>query len=68
MKIQTPLFANDKTTASLLDLKTTEFLKLVDEGALPPPIKIGKYSRWEVDQIRAIITGNAARPKERFEI
>ena len=64
----TPLYASEKTAAKLLDLRPKQFLELVAHGALPPPIKIGKYSRWDVEQIRAIITGNAARPKERFEI
>ena len=68
MKIDFPLYADEKTTAKLLDLKTTEFLNLVNQGALPPPIKLGKFARWEVEQIKAILSGKAAQPNERFEL
>jgi predicted DNA-binding transcriptional regulator AlpA len=64
----TPLYANEKTAAKLLDLKPSEFLTLVDQGALPPPIKVGKYNRWDVEQIKAVISGKAALPKEVFTI
>lgn len=64
----TPLYANKKTAAKLLDLRPKQFLELVAHGALPPPVKIGNYKRWDVEQIKSILSGEAARPKERFEI
>ncbi|WP_376872293.1 hypothetical protein [Albirhodobacter sp. R86504] len=54
-----PLFAAEKTAASLLDMRPHEFRSLVNAGALPRPIRIGEVERWRVDQLKAIATGEA---------
>ena len=56
-----PIFASERTAAKLLDLKVSEFVALVQKGALPGPIRIGAYERWEVDKLRAIASGEAMR-------
>lgn len=54
----TPLVARDVTAAKLLDMKPEEFRRLVEEGALPPP---GPLGRWDVEELRRIARGDAAR-------
>jgi len=56
----TPLFANDRNAAALLDMKPAEFRGLVDDGVLPRPTKIGGFERWDVEQLQSIARGNAA--------
>ena len=54
------LFAGDEKAAALLDLKPAEFRGLVDDGVLPKPTKIGGFERWDVEQLRTIVRGEAA--------
>jgi len=61
------LAVKDTTAARMLDLSAAEFRKLVSAGALPPPARIGTHERWNVDQLRAILRGDAARPNDDFE-
>ena len=56
----TPLFANDRNAAALLDMKPVEFRGLVDDGVLPKPTKIGGFERWDVEQLQTIARGEAA--------
>lgn len=53
-----PIFATDRTSAKLLDMKLLQFLELVEAGALPKPVKIGgQLVRWSVKELEAIKTG-----------
>ena len=54
--------------AAMLDLTLPEFEALVDQKSVPPPVTIGQHKRWPVDQLRAILTGEAAKPDEDFEL
>jgi predicted DNA-binding transcriptional regulator AlpA len=54
------LFAGERTAAQLLDMRPADFLALVDEGHLPRPREIGGLKRWDVEELRRIITGEAA--------
>ena len=58
------LLASERTSADMLDLSVAEFRRLVAIGALPPPVMIGDNERWKVNQLRAIVDGEAARPAE----
>jgi len=60
MSAPAPIFANERSAARLLDMKPAEFAHLVDTGHLPRPRKIGNMNRWDVDELRRIITGEAA--------
>ncbi|NDW30795.1 helix-turn-helix domain-containing protein [Salipiger sp. PrR007] len=62
------LAVKDTNAARMLDMPAAKFRALVDAGALPPPVVIGDMKRWRVDQIEAILKGNAALPKEEFEL
>lgn len=54
-----PVFAGAKTVAQLLDLKLSEFQKLVDIGAMPPPVFIGgKHPRWNVTELESQLRGD----------
>lgn len=60
-----PMFASASTAAKLLDMKPTEFLRLVEAGSLPGPVR---HERWDVDQIRAIMRGDAVKARRQFEL
>ena len=62
------LWASDRTAARLLDLKLTEFRELVNAGALPPPTRIGALERWSVEDLDAILRGQAFRPQDEFTL
>ena len=59
MSAPVPIFATKRSAARLLDMKPGEFTQLVDAGHLPRPRKIGHMNRWDVDELRRIITGEA---------
>lgn len=64
-----PLFASERNAARLLDMKPSEFRKLWINGHLPRPKIIGDHERWDVDQLRRVLRGDAARPPEEdFEL
>jgi len=63
-----PLAVRDCTAAKLLDMSVERFRRLVAEGALPPPARIGPDERWRVDELDAILRGDAARPRDEFEL
>ena len=53
-----PLAVGEKNAAHLLDLKLKEFRKLVDQGILPRPRKVGPFERWDAAELRAVVTGD----------
>ena len=55
-----PLFACERNAARLLDMKPAEFSALVKGGHLPPACDIGGLKRWDVQDLRRIISGAAA--------
>ncbi len=59
MAALSPILASASSIARLLDMKLGEFLGLVEDGLLPKGRKIGDYERWDVEEIRNIISGNA---------
>jgi hypothetical protein len=54
-----PLFAAERKAAAMLDLRPAEFLRLVGDGVLPSPTKIGIHERWDMEQLQAIVRGSA---------
>lgn len=60
----TALAVSDRKAAAMLDMTRTEFLDLVNKGALPRPRRIGHHERWPVEELQAILSGTAARPEE----
>lgn len=62
------LFASEASAAKMMDMKPVEFRALVDNGALPPPVRIGDFERWEVDALAQIQRGDPARPEEGFDL
>lgn len=55
----TPILANETTAAALLDMRPAEFRALVDGGHLPKGRAVGGFTRWDVEDIRRIIRGDA---------
>lgn len=47
-----------KEAAPMLSLSVQDFLFLVEQGALPPPIRLGKHTLWVVAEIEAVLTGS----------
>ncbi|WP_323764574.1 helix-turn-helix domain-containing protein [Marinovum sp.] len=65
----TPLAVREKTAAQMLDLKPADFRRLVEEGALPGPARIGDVILWRVADLEAILSGSAADPgNQEFEM
>lgn len=56
-----PIFASEATAARLLDMRSADFRRLVQDGALPGPRETGGRVRWDVAELRRIITGEAAK-------
>ena len=54
----TPMLANEKTAATLLDMKPTDFRRLVEEGHLPKGKTIGGFTRWDTEDLLRIIRGD----------
>lgn len=65
MTKHTPLFASETTAAKLLDMRPSEFRDLVEKGALPAP---ARFHRWDVAELQAIMRGDAAKPKDEFDL
>ncbi len=61
----TPLFVKDTGAARLLDMSTKEFRRLVEQGALPRPVN---FDRWDVEQLKSVMRGDAHRPDQGFEL
>jgi len=59
MTAPAPMFASEKKAAQLLDMKTCEFRKLVDDGHLPPPRNLGGLQRWDMAEVHKIASGDA---------
>ena len=64
-----PVALREANAAAFLDLPVTRFRKLVQCGALPGPVRLAEgVERWRADDLRAILSGKAARPSEDFEL
>ncbi len=59
MAHQLPLFVGEVKAAQLLDIKPSEFRKLVDAGHFPRGREFCGYVRWDVDELRQIVRGEA---------
>lgn len=65
----TPIHASEPTAAALLDLPVKEFRALVNAGHLPRGQEIAPgVVRWPVDDLRRIVAGESARPKQEFDL
>jgi len=64
-----PAALREANAAAFLDMSVSRFRKLVSCGALPGPVKVAEgVERWRADDLRAILSGTAARPSEDFEL
>lgn len=55
-----PLFASETSAARLLDMSPAMFRSLVEGGHLPRPRDIAGLKRWDVAELRRVISGEAA--------
>ena len=53
-----PIAVAEKGAANLLDLKPAEFRRLVEQGVLPRPRRVGPYERWDAEELRAVMRGD----------
>lgn len=58
MKLE-PIFASESSAARLLDMPPSQFRQLVAAGHLPPPVMIGQAKRFDVEELRRVIRGEA---------
>jgi len=63
-----PLFADERTAAQLLDMAPATFRRLVADGVLPPPCRVGEIERWDVEELQAIMRGRKPRRREELEL
>lgn len=64
-----PILVNEKDAAAMLAMTVKEFRGLVEGGHLPKPLeRFPGISRWLVDELRSIATGQAARPDGGLEL
>lgn len=64
-----PFLVNEANAARLFDMKPAEFRALVESGHLPSGSEIAPgFKRWNCDQLKAIATGEAARPDGGLEL
>jgi predicted HTH domain antitoxin len=61
----TPIFASERTAARLLDMSVAAFKRLVKEGSLPPATR---FDRWDVEELRQIMRGDAAKYGQRLDL
>lgn len=57
----TPVMAQAKTIAKLLDLPVSTFHQYVRAGLLPPGVKIGKHRLWRTETVLAAVDGLGGR-------
>lgn len=57
MGISQNIMVDVRGAAKLMDMRTEEFLRLVESGVLPRAMKLGSLERWSVDDLRSIATG-----------
>lgn len=62
-----PILASAATAARLLDMRESEFRKLVDDGLLPRPVSLAGLERWDTHALRRIATGAAVDGMEGVE-
>lgn len=53
------MFASEASAAKLLDMRQGDFRELVQAGHLPRPRRIGPHERWDVEELRRILRGEA---------
>nr|WP_321510358.1 hypothetical protein [uncultured Celeribacter sp.] len=59
-KVQQRIAVTERTAANMLEIKPSEFRRLVDRGSLPRPRTIaGELQRWSVAELNAIMDGSA---------
>ncbi len=58
MRSAASIMASETTAARLLDLRTPQFLKLVDDGHLPPGHEIAPgVVRWDTETLKRVSQG-----------
>jgi hypothetical protein len=59
----TPILADERSAAQLLDMAPAKFLDLVGRGYLPDGKEIAPgVLRWDVEDLRKLAKGDLARP------
>lgn len=62
------MMASETTAARLLDLKTPHFLKLVDDGHLPPGREIAPgVVRWDTETLKSLLKGEGVVMWDRIQ-
>lgn len=62
------LAVRDTKAAKMLDVSAAAFRRMVERGAMPPPVTLDGEVRWRVDQLKACLDAKAALPDEDFEL
>ena len=65
MTAPTHIAVTARKAASMFDMPVSEFLRLVDVGAMPKPKRIGTHERWSFVELNAVVSGEVMA--EEFE-
>lgn len=57
MKRPAPIYASERTAAQLLDMRPEALRKLVAEGHLPAPVRIGPHERFDMVALVDLLRG-----------
>ena len=57
-----PMLINAEEVARMLDVSERTLWRLVSGGKVPPPVRIGRSTRWRVAEIRDWIDVGCPKP------
>ena len=60
----TPLLVTARTAAAMCGISLRTWRTWDAAGRIPQPIRIGRVTRWRVDELRAWVAGGCPRRKE----
>ena len=50
-----PIAVAERTAAKMMDMKPSDFRRLVQSGSLPSPVRISGLERWRVSDLEAVL-------------
>jgi len=59
-----PIAVAERTAAKMMDMKPSDFRRLVQCGSLPSPVRISGLERWRVSDLESVLNGNAMNEDE----
>ena len=61
-----PLYLNSQQCAARYNISERHFVRLVEQGVMPKPLKLGHTSRWSIALLEEFELKNTARQTDFF--